>query len=312
MWPRGHARTKRVGTTWRPSNVPFSSSALRCTSRRDRSSPSPACLLLDEHPLREAPDSDRRALARRAPSSVGRRRVQARARDAGQIARSCGSAAGRRSRRASSTFGHVSSPPTIPECLGKSISAPGPQVVIAWLRRICAVGARAHGSSVDPAAAQVLEEQIDAWLDVAQRAVDAELAVVLGLEVGVEHLPHQRLGLVQPLVALVLQRGSPWLGSRRRPCPRVEQVDDPALDAARGAPHAPPRRRTAAGGLARRRARADAARARPRTSSISLARRAAASAAARRCRASARSAPAKPRSSARAANGVTLPTSTER
>ena len=36
-WPRGQARTKRVGTTGRPSKRPFSSNALRCTKRTARS-----------------------------------------------------------------------------------------------------------------------------------------------------------------------------------------------------------------------------------------------------------------------------------
>ena len=169
-WPRGHARTKRVGTTWRPSNVPFSSSDFRCTSRRERSSTVACRVLLDEHPLREAPDADRRALVPGAPS---RRRAARRGAGPGHrsISEILRVRRGSTISSSSSTFGHVSSPPTIPECLGKSMSAPGPQVVIAWLRRICAVCARAHGSSVEPVAAQVLEEQVDAWLDIAERAV---------------------------------------------------------------------------------------------------------------------------------------------
>ena len=49
-----------------------------------------------------------------------------RRRDARHDLRACARAAARRSPRGRSIFGQVSRPPTIAECLGRSISAPGP------------------------------------------------------------------------------------------------------------------------------------------------------------------------------------------
>ena len=54
---------------WRPSNRPFSSSDLRCTSRRDRSVTVASCLLLDDASTPESARLRRRALAPGAPSS---------------------------------------------------------------------------------------------------------------------------------------------------------------------------------------------------------------------------------------------------
>ena len=102
-------------------------------------------LLLDEQPLREAPDADpARRLARRC--GVGRRRVeprrsctpvisvelarQPRVDDLLEVVRPSATSRGRR---------------RSPECRGRSISAPGPQVVITWLRRTCPCALRAHG-----------------------------------------------------------------------------------------------------------------------------------------------------------------------
>ncbi len=81
------------------------------------------------------------------------------------------------------------------------------------------------------AATKVHQHQVDARLDIAQRAVDAELALVLGGEVVLEHLVQQRLWLIE-LVALILQLHA--LGRVLVPhsAPRVQQVYDAALNAA--------------------------------------------------------------------------------
>ncbi len=55
--------------------------------------------------------------------------------------------------------------------------------------------------------------------------------MVLGNEVGVEHVAQQRLGRVRPLVALVAQVDRVVLVAVDDRLPGVEQIDDPLLDA---------------------------------------------------------------------------------
>ena len=89
----------------------------------------------------------------------------------------------------------------------------------------------AHARSSTCDAAQVLEEEVHLGLHVAERAVGAELPVVLGLEVRVEHLAKQRLGLLQ-LVLLVLHGDPGGAVVLEDLAPGVEQVHDPVLHAA--------------------------------------------------------------------------------
>ena len=100
-------------------------------------------------------------------------------------------------------FGQVSRPPTIAECLRQVDQRAGPVGRDDLAAADLAVRLAAHVAVLHLHAAQVLQEQVHLGLHVAERAVGAELPVVLGLEVRVEHLAKQRLGLLQ-LVLLVL------------------------------------------------------------------------------------------------------------
>ena len=99
-----------------------------------------------------------------------------------------------------------------------------------WLRADLPVRLAHERSSVCDAA-EVLQEQVHLGLHVAERAVGAELPVVLGLEVLVEHLAQQRLGPVL-LVLLVLQVDAAGAVVLEDLAPRVEQVHDAVLHAA--------------------------------------------------------------------------------
>ena len=125
-WPLGQARTKRVGTTDSFSKRPRSSRALRCTRRRDRS----RCSLPDCRPPSSCTTNhsgNRHAPMplRAAQGSLGL--------GGGAQSRGAGTPVMRRSLCASlvsttssSPFDQVSRPPMIAECLGRSMSAPGP------------------------------------------------------------------------------------------------------------------------------------------------------------------------------------------
>ena len=127
-----------------------------------------------------------------------------------------------------SALGQVSSPATNPGVSRKSISDPGPQVVITWLRRTCP-WARAISRSRS-AAANVPQQQVDARLDIPQRAVHAELAVVSRMK-SVSSMS-RRSGLGCPaLVALVAQVDRVVLVAVDDRLPGVEQIDDPLLHA---------------------------------------------------------------------------------
>ena len=76
--PRGQARTKRVATTCRPSKRPFSSSALRWTSRRERSRSSPPLSSCTTNHSGKAPGADApRRLARDRSNPAAARRAAA-------------------------------------------------------------------------------------------------------------------------------------------------------------------------------------------------------------------------------------------
>ena len=91
-------------------------------------------------------------------------------------------------------FGQVSRPPTIAECLRQVDQRAGPVGGDDLAAADLPVRLAAHARSSTCDAAQVLQEQVHLGLHVAERAVGAELPVVLGLEVRVEHLAQQRLG----------------------------------------------------------------------------------------------------------------------
>jgi hypothetical protein len=55
--------------------------------------------------------------------------------------------------------------------------------------------------------AQILQEEIDLWLHVAERPIGTEFSMVLGLEILVEHFPKKRAGLPE-LIFLILH-GNP-------------------------------------------------------------------------------------------------------
>ena len=125
----------------------------------------------------------------------------------------------------------------------------------------------AHAPSSTCDAAQVLQEQVHLGLDVAQRPVGAELPVVLGLEVRVEHLAQQRLGLLQ-LVLLVLQLDAGRAGSRRRSCATSRAGRRPGSARCAAAPRARLRPRSAAGARARGSASSSRRSSAARTSAI--------------------------------------------
>ena len=191
-------------------------------------------------------------------------------------------------------FGQVSRPPTMPASRGRSIGAPGPQVVITWLRRI--------------------------WPCAAAHAGSLRKRLTLGSTSRRERLTRNLRSCAEPRWCRACRAVAAQAGSTRalvlhlhtvvrvvvgHLAPGIEQVANAAIDA-RAALVAlgvvgegllvDPRCGTA---------RARGARARGGRQR-SARRRAAAVSAGSRCRASATSAPAKPRSSARAEKGVTL------
>ena len=125
----------------------------------------------------------------------------------------------------------VSSPPTMAESLGRSMSAPGPKVVITWLRRNCPCALPFTRRRPRPADWRDPEKQVHLRLHVAKRSVGAKLPVVGGFEVGVQHLPKQRLA-GRGFVSLVLHRHPVTAVVVADRAPGIEQVADAVPNAA--------------------------------------------------------------------------------